>query len=102
MHKIASYIVLAFLLLTAENGRVQAEEKLPQRLQQLTDKAYRAYSARETENYFETVEKVKQATEFSQYQETYNRGCLRGHLYVRVCGPSERRAACARHLSPGE
>lgn len=99
MHKIASYIVLAFLLLTAGNGRVQAEEKLPQRLQQLTDKAYRAYSARETENYFETVEKVKQATEFSQYQETYNRACAyEAHLYVRVCGPSERRAACARHL----
>ena len=43
------------------------------KLQQLTDEAYRCYSARETDSYFEVVKKVKDATEFSQYQETYYR-----------------------------
>ena len=52
-----------------------AEEPLPEKLQKLTDEAYRLYSSRETEMYFETVKKVKDATEFSQYQETYYRTC---------------------------
>jgi hypothetical protein len=67
MHKIASYIALTLLLLTAGASSVQAEEKLPAKLQKLTDEAYRAYSARETEDYFDAVQKVKAATEFSEY-----------------------------------
>ena len=43
------------------------KKKLPPKLQELTDEAYRSYSSRETENYFEAVKKVKDATEFSQY-----------------------------------
>ena len=67
--------MLTFILLGISSIRLRAEEKLPAKLQQLTDEAYRAYSARETDNYFETVKKVKDATEFSQYQETYYRAC---------------------------
>jgi serine phosphatase RsbU (regulator of sigma subunit) len=59
-----------------------AEEKLPPKLQELTDEAYRNYSSRETDNYFEAVKKVKDATEFSQYQETYYRACSYEAIYM--------------------
>ena len=62
--------------------RVWAEETLPARLQKLTDEAYRCYSARETENYFEAVKRVKDATEFSNYQETYYRACSYEAIYM--------------------
>jgi hypothetical protein len=43
---------------------VRAEEVLPLRLQELTDDAYRYYSSRETDDFFEAVNRVKDATEF--------------------------------------
>ena len=55
---------------------------MPPKLQKLTDEAYRSYSARETDDYFETVKKVKDATEFSQYQETYYRACSYEAIYM--------------------
>ena len=82
MYKIASYIALILLLLTAGITSVQAEKKLPEKLQKLTEEAYRAYSARETENYFDAVQKVKDATEFSEYQETYYRACAYEAIYM--------------------
>ena len=71
MKRIAFLIFLTLLLFTTG----YAEESLPSKLQKLTDEAYRSYSARETDKYFEAVKKVKDATEFSQYQETYYRAC---------------------------
>ena len=82
MHKIANYIALALLLLTAGSATVRAEEPLPAKLQKLTDEAYRAYSTRETEDYFDAVQKVKAATEFSDYQETYYRACAYEAIYM--------------------
>ena len=75
------YIGLVVLLLTA-SVRVGAEEQLPKKLQELTNEAYRNYSSRETENYFEVVKKVKDATEFSEYQETYYRACSYEAIYM--------------------
>ena len=59
-------ITLILLILTIGITSVHAEEQLPAKLQQLTDEAYRAYSARETDNYFETVKKVKDAKHTSE------------------------------------
>ena len=75
MSKVAKAVCLMILALTVGLVNVSAEESLPPKLQQLTDEAYRCYSARETDSYFEVVKKVKDATEFSQYQETYYRAC---------------------------
>ena len=75
-----AYVIL--LLLTTGLTYVRAEEALPPKLQKLTDEAYRSYSARETDDYFETVKKVKDATEFSQYQETYYRACSYEAIYM--------------------
>ena len=61
---------------------VRAEEVLPLRLQELTDDAYRYYSSRETDDFFEAVNRVKDATEFSQYQETYYRACSYEAIYM--------------------
>ena len=82
MKKLLCLISLTLLLQTAGVMRVWAEEKLPARLQKLTDEAYRCYSARETENYFEAVKKVKDATEFSNYQETFYRACSYEAIYM--------------------
>ncbi len=68
-------VFLTLLLSLTGVTSVWAEEPLPPKLQQLTEEAYRHYSARETDNYFEAIEKVKEATEFSPYQETYYRAC---------------------------
>jgi len=73
---------MILLLLTAGFSSARAEEKLPAKLQKLTDEAYRSYSARETDSYFEAVKKVKDATEFSQYQETYYRACSYEAIYM--------------------
>lgn len=75
MKKIVRYLFLALLLLTAGGIPLTAEETLPPKLQTLADEAYHSYSARETENFFEAIQNVKEATEFSQYQETYYRAC---------------------------
>ena len=82
MKKVTSLTVLIFLLLTTGATHVLAEEQLPPKLQELTDEAYRAYSARETDDYFDAVQKVKTATEFSDYQETYYRACAYEAIYM--------------------
>ena len=70
------------LLLMTGASRVWAEEKLPPKLQKLTDEAYHYYSSRETDHFFEAVKKVKDATEFSDYQETYYRACSYEAIYM--------------------
>lgn len=70
------------LLLTTGATRVWAEEELPPRLQKLADEAYHHYSSRGTENFFEAIGRVKEATEFSQYQETYYRACTYEAIYM--------------------
>lgn len=82
MQKIASYLFLAFLLLTTGSTPVWTEETLPSDLQKLTDEAYRNYSSRETDNFFDAVKKVKDATESSKYQETYYRACSYEAIYM--------------------
>jgi Serine phosphatase RsbU, regulator of sigma subunit len=82
MKKVTYFILLTFLLLTTGASPIVAEEQLPPKLQKLTDEAYRAYSARETDDYFEAVQKVKDATEFSEYQETYYRACSYEAIYM--------------------
>lgn len=74
--------VLLLLLLLIGVTTVWAEETLPPKLQKLTGEAYHYYSVRETDKYFETVEKVKDATEFSDYQETYYRACSYEAIYM--------------------
>ena len=75
MPKTTKILSIIVLLLTMGWPAVRAEEVLPLRLQELTDDAYRYYSSRETDDFFEAVNRVKDATEFSQYQETYYRAC---------------------------
>ena len=82
MPKATKIACVILLLLTTGLTYVRAEEALPPKLQKLTDEAYRSYSARETDDYFETVKKVKDATEFSQYQETYYRACSYEAIYM--------------------
>ena len=82
MRKIVYSLSLMLFFLTAGVTSAWSEEKLPPKLQELTDEAYRNYSSRETENYFEAVKKVKDATEFSQYQETYYRACSYEAIYM--------------------
>lgn len=82
MKKVVYHIFLLFLLLTGGVTRVWAEEQLPPKLQKLTDEAYRYYSSRETDKYFDAVKKVKDATEFSDYQETYYRACSYEAIYM--------------------
>lgn len=73
--------LLLLSLLIGTTG-IWAEETLPPKLQKLTDEAYHYYSARETDKYFETVTKVKDATEFSDFQETYYRACSYEAIYT--------------------
>ena len=82
MKKIASHILLAVLLLTTGATRVWAEEELPDRLQKLVDEVYRHYSSRETDQFFDDVHRLKDVTEFSQYQETYYRACSYESIYM--------------------
>ena len=82
MKKIVYSLFMTFLLLIAGVTYAWAEEKLPPKLQELTDEAYRSYGSRETENFFEAVKKVKDVTEFSQYQETYYRACSYEAIYM--------------------
>ena len=80
--KVVNILFLLFLLLTVGITSVWAEEQLPPKLQKLTDEAYRYYSARETDNFFESIKRVKDATEFSEYQETYYRACSYEAIYM--------------------
>ncbi|MBR2229366.1 MAG: SpoIIE family protein phosphatase [Prevotella sp.] len=82
MKKIARVLFLTLLLLATGASHHWAGEQLPPKLQSITDEAYRAYSARETENFFETIQQIKAATEFSQYQETYYRACSYEAIYM--------------------
>ena len=82
MKRVVCHIFLLFLLLATGSTVLWAEEQLPQKLQKLTDEAYRCYSARETENFFESIKRVKDATEFSDYQETYYRACSYEAIYM--------------------
>ncbi len=82
MKRVVCHIFLLFLLLVTGSTVLWAEEQLPQKLQKLTDEAYRCYSARETENFFESIKRVKDATEFSDYQETYYRACSYEAIYM--------------------
>ena len=82
MHKIVRYLFLALLLLTTGGTPLWAEETLPPKLQTLADEAYRSYSARDTKNFFEAIKRVKDATEFSDYQETYYRACSYEAIYM--------------------
>ena len=82
MKKMASLVFLTLLLLTTGVTCAWAEETLPPKLQKLTDEAYRSYSARETDNFFEVIQNVKEATEFSPYQETYYRACSYEAIYM--------------------
>ena len=82
MKKLAFLMVSVLLFISADVSTLRAEETLPPKLKQLTDKAYRAYSARETDDFFNAVQNVKEATEFSQYQETYYRACSYEAIYM--------------------
>ena len=82
MKKKVSLLFLMLLLLTTGATRVWAEEELPPRLQKLADEAYHYYSSRGTEYFFEAIGRVKEATEFSQYQETYYRACTYEAIYM--------------------
>ena len=82
MKKEACHLLLALgLMMTSVTG-IRAEETLPSKLQHLTDEAYRYYSERETDKYFDAVSKVESATEFSKYQETYYRACSYQAIYM--------------------
>ena len=82
MKKVARLFLVLILLLATGFVRVSAEEALPTRLQKLADEAYHYYSSRGTDNFFEAVQKVKDATEFSEYQETYYRACAYEAIYM--------------------
>lgn len=82
MKKVVKIFSLSLLLLATGSAGVWAEEQLPPKLQKLTDEAYRYYSSRQTDQYFEAVKRVKDATEFSDYQETYYRACSYEAIYT--------------------
>ena len=82
MKKVVSLLFLSLLLLTTGATHVRAEEQLPSKLQKLTDEAYHYYSSRATDKFFDVVKRVKDATEFSDYQETYYRACSYEAIYM--------------------
>lgn len=82
MNKRSYILFLICLLMMVVSTRTRAEEQLPSKLQKLTKEVYHSYSARETDNFFETVKAVKLATEFSEYQETYYRACSYEAIYM--------------------
>ena len=82
MNKDLLLVLLTLLLLTTGAPRVCAEEKLPPKLQQLADEAYRDYSSRATDEFFDAVNRLKDATEYSEYQETYYRACSYEAIYM--------------------
>jgi serine phosphatase RsbU (regulator of sigma subunit) len=82
MKNLLQNLITLLLLLTTGVTSIWAEEKLPDKLLKLTNEAYHYYSSCETEKYFEAVKKVKDATEFSGYQETYYRACSYEAIYM--------------------
>lgn len=67
MKKVNRVLFLILLLMATGASHHWAGEQLPPKLQSITDEAYRAYSARDTENFLETIQRIKAATEFSEY-----------------------------------
>jgi len=82
MKMISRILCSLFLLLTLGNTPARAAEVLPPKLQKLTDEAFRYYSSRETGKYFDIVARVKAATEFTDYKETYYRACSYEAIYT--------------------
>ena len=82
MRKAFCHVIWALLLLTVGATRVWADEKLPSRLQKLSDEVYRHYSSRETDKFFEDVQRLKDVTEFTDYQETFYRACSYEAIYM--------------------
>ena len=82
MKRFACLISLVLLLLTAGVSSLLAESDLPPKLQKLTDDAYGYFSSRQTDKFFETIDKVKEATEFSGFQQTYYRACSYEAIYM--------------------
>ena len=82
MEKLAFILTAMILLLGAEETPLWAETELPATLQELTDKAYHYYSERKTDKFFESTDKIKDATEFTEYQETYYRACSYEAIYM--------------------
>ena len=82
MRRIAFRLLLSLLLLASGATQGRAEEKLPDKLQKLADEVYRHYSARETDQFFDGIKRLKDATEFSNYQETYYRACSYEAIYM--------------------
>ena len=82
MRRLTIRLYLIPVLFLVSTACIWAEEALPPKLQKLTDEAYRCYSARETDNFFNVVKKVKESTEFSDYQETYYRACSYEAIYM--------------------
>ena len=82
MKKVVSILFLVVQLLTAGTTGVWAEEQLPAKLQKLTSDTYQYYSSRKTDLFFNAVKQVKDATEFSDYQETYYRACSYEAIYM--------------------
>lgn len=75
-------IYITLLLLAAGASRLWAETELPPKLQKLTDEVFRYYSSRQTDRFFSTVDRLKSATEFSDYKETYYRACSYEAIYM--------------------
>ena len=82
MKRIVCLLSLVLLLLTAGVTRLRAEADLPPKLQKLTNDAYGYFSSRQTDKFFETIDKVKEATEFSSFQQTYYRACSYEAIYM--------------------
>ena len=82
MKKIVYRIVLLFLLLATGGVGSWAKEQLPQKLQDLSDEVYRYYSLRNTESFFDAASRLKDATEFSDFKETYYRTCSYEAIYM--------------------
>ena len=73
---------MLFLLLATGGVGSWAKEQLPQKLQDLSDEVYRYYSLRNTESFFDAASRLKDATEFSDFKETYYRTCSYEAIYM--------------------
>jgi len=75
-------LLTTFLLLAAVATGGRAEDVLPAQLQQLNNETYQYYSSRQTDKFFESVDRLKMSTQFSPYQETYYRACTYEAIYM--------------------
>ena len=73
MKKVVYFLLLTFLLLTTMSARTWTDNNLPPELQRLSDEAFQFYSSRETDQFFAAVQKIKDATQSTKYEETYYR-----------------------------